>query len=288
MLYEKRVGGVYSSALPPDLNVSYQGEYQKFRQVITPDEKARIFGESLGRLRDCFIQNEITIPSNILDRLFILNKYDYSEVRVRYGAFGGVHKGFVSDGVAFLSHEHSTEDAELATLTDDQGILDTGLHELLHLLEHDEQWILKDPKYKKPVLDRRQGIVSSRPFGEYQSEEDRMHTGMHNFQEGFTDYFSSVLTGLKDISGYSYSYGPEVDVVAALINKIGITPVIMGTYTKAGFRTLFTAIESRFGLGSFRNIFRTMGFEFDEWYRTRTHNGPKRSYPQALKIINGE
>jgi len=247
------------------------------QEVISSERKQEIFGADIARLRKLFSKHGIETPSNLSDRLLILGVEDFRSLWVKERPKTPLKDsrvtGFTIDdtNTAVFSYTALEYFAEESGISTEEALRLVGIHELLHTLQTKERWAEIVDGQTELKGTRRDGIVTGRPL--LYGDDKYLGLGMKRFVEGFTEYLTTEITELVDITGYVKTYLQEQETARSLINEVGFEPVFLAMYTKQGLRRLYEAVAGNFGKYTLQLMLTEMGKAYEGFEKEVSKNG---------------
>lgn len=213
-------------------------------------------------------ENGITLPEDLSSRLFVVDQETFDWVH--FQELGIIPEGAeaytLPNRLCFLSTSNIKRESRRLKVGMEDMLLKSGVHELWHSSEYQEDWIPSDSG-ETPYEDgdggepkrlfRRCGM-KTKGLG----ADSDITIGLLCLNEGFTQYLTKETIKLIRKKPL-----PERDnratVVEELVQRIGIRPFFQAAYTKLGFRQLAVALEDEYGYSAlYRDI--------DRWYEEGT------------------
>lgn len=226
-----------------------------FQEQISQDEKERTFNPAIEKMKSFATQHGITLPNNLIQRITILNEETTSYI---HQAFDPKHKDNNNEAfttikyrLSFINNDAVTQTSAETGVKKENLMREAGIHELWHSVEYTEIWLADNSASSKLESLRRSGMITSRP--------DKIQGNYRRLEEGFIQYLTRETLKLLNEPLYSdIFYKEELELIDTLIGQIGLDPLIQATFSKKGFRSLFNALEQRFGKSAFAKIGETL------------------------------
>lgn len=292
--YLSRIKGLIAQGtMPQELGLAVedrinQADQLDFQEQIPQDEKERIFNPAIEAMKSFATQHGIALPDNLIQRITILNDKTTSYI---YQAFHPEHEDDIGGSftigdkrLSFINNDVITQICAVEGVKKEDLMREMGIHELWHSAEYAEVWLPDNsPSSELEPLVR----SSVKRAGIYISGPEKIRGNYSRLQEGFTQYLTrETLRLLNELLPPVIAYKEELEIIDILIGRTGPDPFIQATFSKKGFRTLFNALEQRFGKGAFIKIGEALQKDWEKFLlKSLEGDIPSSRYPITKKVL---